>query len=352
MAEPLLVGIISDMSAAEPGDGSSEQFESSLRLALDPIIASGRIDREVKFVRAFGLGLPWGTAHAVEQAFAELDAQGVLAVLGPAIGDNALIATPLADKYQVPTINYAGTERARSDWMFHLQVGSHEDEGIVIARHLKQLGVGRIGVVFDKSPIGRRYLSFLQAECEDLGILVATAMGIAPEPQDAAEQAAAIKAANVDAVVYLGLGIALPIVSAALKDAGIDQTRITNTAGLWGYQPDFAGKIDGWVYLDMIADDNQQLAKVRQMLPSGSPFQTRVGFVYDMGTLIGEGLARATEFTRHGIREGLELIKWLPAAEGHDGTMLSFGNFDRGALHGRYLVVRQWLDGQSVEVKV
>jgi hypothetical protein len=32
--------------------------------------------------------------------------------------------------------------------------------------------------------------------------------------------------------------------------------------------------------------------------------------------------------------------------------MLSFGNFDRGALHGRYLVVRQWLDGQSIEIKV
>lgn len=350
MAEPLLVGIISDMAAAEPADGSSEQFESSLRLALDPIIASGRIDRQVEFVRSFGLGLPWGTAHAVERAFAELDAQGVLAVLGPAIGDNALIATPLAGRYQIPTINYAGTERARSEWMFHLQVGSHEDEGVVIARHLKQLGVGRIGVVFDKSPIGRRYFRFLQAECEDLGILVATAIGISPEPADSAQEAAAIKAANVDAVVYLGLGLALPIVSGALQAEGIDQTRITNTAGLWGYQPDFAGKIDGWVYLDMIADDNRQLAKVREMLPAGGQFQTRIGFAYDMGTLIGEGLARASEFTRHGIREGLELIKWLPAAEGHDGTMLSFGNFDRGALHGRYLVVRQWLDGQSVEI--
>ena len=70
-----------------------------------------------------------------------------------------------------------------------------------------------------------------------------------------------------------------------------------------------------------------------------------------MGTLIGEGLARATEFTRDGVREGLEFIKWLPAAEGHDGTMLSFGNFDRGALHGRYLVVRQWQKGQSIEIR-
>ena len=43
-------------------------------------------------------------------------------------------------------------------------------------------------------------------------------------------------------------------------------------------------------------------------------------------------------------------MKWLPAAEGHEGTLLGFGKYDRGALHGRYLVLRQWLDGKSVEM--
>jgi len=42
-------------------------------------------------------------------------------------------------------------------------------------------------------------------------------------------------------------------------------------------------------------------------------------------------------------------VKWLPAAEGEEGTLLGFGIHDRGALYGRYLVVRQWLDGASVE---
>jgi branched-chain amino acid transport system substrate-binding protein len=43
-------------------------------------------------------------------------------------------------------------------------------------------------------------------------------------------------------------------------------------------------------------------------------------------------------------------VKWLPAAEGYEGTVLGFGIQDRGALHGRYLVVRQWVGGRSVEV--
>lgn len=349
MAEPVLVGILSDMAASD-ADGASAAFEGFIRLALDPIVASGRIDRDVRFVHGHSLGLPGGTAHAVERAFADLAAQGVLAVVGPAIGDNALVATPLADRFGVPTINYAGTERARSAWMFHLQVGSHEDEPVVIARELQRLGVGRVGVIYDRSPIGRRYFGFLQAECEILGVRVAAALPIAPEPAAATHEAAALAAAGSEAIVYLGLGLALPAVVGALDAAARALPRLMNTCGLRGYLPDFARLIDGWTYVDMIADDNRCLAALRARLPAGVPLYIAAAFGYDMGTLIGEGLARAPELTRHGVRDGLEQIKWLPAAEGHEGTVLSFGTHDRGALHGRYLVLRQWREGESVEV--
>ena len=68
------------------------------------------------------------------------------------------------------------------------------------------------------------------------------------------------------------------------------------------------------------------------------------------GEMVAEGLARAPERTRDGVKEGLEQIKWLPAAEGYEGTTLGFGHRDRGALHGRYLVLRQWRQGHSVEL--
>lgn len=56
-------------------------------------------------------------------------------------------------------------------------------------------------------------------------------------------------------------------------------------------------------------------------------------------------------FAREGVRRGLEQIKWLPAAEGMEGTLLGFGIQDRGAPPGRYLVLRQWLGGKSVKVQ-
>jgi branched-chain amino acid transport system substrate-binding protein len=38
----------------------------------------------------------------------------------------------------------------------------------------------------------------------------------------------------------------------------------------------------------------------------------------------------------------------LPAASGHEGTLMGFGHLDRGALKGRFIVMRQWRGGESV----
>ncbi len=123
-----------------------------------------------------------------------------------------------------------------------------------------------------------------------------------------------------------------------------------NTCGLRGYAPELGRVIDGWVYVDLHSDGNSTLAALRERLGLRDRPGFGVAHRYDMGRLVAEGLARAPERTRDGVREGLEAVKWLPAAQGHEGTLLGFGHRDRGALHGRYLVLRQWRDGASVEL--
>jgi ABC-type branched-subunit amino acid transport system substrate-binding protein len=296
------------------------------------------------------MGLPAGTAAAVERAFADLVAQDPLMIVGPAIGDNAIVATPLADRHRIATLNWAGSERGRSDWMFHLQVGSHEDESVVLAQHLAATRVRRIGVVSDRSPIGRRHLKFLQDEADILGQKLVASVGLSPLAETAEAEVDELIAAKADAVVYLGLGLSAPAVARALTARSWQGPRLMNTAGIRGYQPEFARTVDGWIYVDMHSDDNRTLAalRARQDAPAGSALFAAKG--YDLGRLVAEGLARASERTRDGVREGLEQIKWLPAAEGFEGTLLSFGIQDRGALHGRYLVLRQWRDGETVQV--
>jgi ABC-type branched-subunit amino acid transport system substrate-binding protein len=351
MAKPIRIGMLNDMADGPPADGSSTPGDMSpwIARAVADVTAAGRLDRPAEFVHAHGLGLPGGTAAAVERAYAALAEQDVLLIVGPAIGDNALIATPQAEALRIPTLNWAGAERARGEWMFHLQVGSHEDESLVIARHLAALGARRLAVAFDRSPIGRRHLAFLLDEAELLGLTITGTAGLSPLAEEAGEAVAGLLAGKPDGVVYLGLGISAPAVARALSASGWQGPRIMNTAGIRGYQPGFAEVIDGWLYVDMFSDTNQTLIALRAALGLSHLQSLAAAKGHDLGRLVAEGLARAPALTRDGVRQGLEAVKWLPAAEGHEGTLLGFGVQDRGALHGRYLVVRQWLGGQTVE---
>jgi ABC-type branched-subunit amino acid transport system substrate-binding protein len=349
MTKPLRVGILNDMSNGPPAVGDMEQW---LRRITDELIANGRIDRPVEFINAWGLGLPAGTAAAIEHAYAELAAQNVLLIVGPAIGDNALLATPLAERHRISTLNWAGAERARGEYMFHLQVGSHEDESIVIAHHLASLGARDLGVIYDRSPIGDRHLEFLQSEAQILGLRIAASNGVSPLAQNTDDAVDKVLVAEPDAFVYLGLGLSAPAVARAVKALGFTGPCVMNTAGLRGYTPDYARNIDGWWYVDMHSETNTTLTALRQRLNVPTQRALAAAKGYDMGRLVAESLARAPEYTCEGIKIGLELVKWLPAAEGYEGTLLGFGKYDRGALHGRYLVMRQWRDGKSFEATI
>lgn len=344
MAQAIRIGLLNDMARAGPAPGD---VDAALALAIDRLRAQGRLDRPVEFVRAYGLGLPGGSAAAVERAFAALDAADVLMVVGPAIGDNALVATPLAERCRLPTLNWAGAERARGDFMFHLQVGSHEDESLVIARHLAGLGCGRIAVAFDRSPIGRRHFEFLRDEAGLCGLRITAVAALSPLAEHADDEVAELVGAAPDGFVYLGLGLSAPAVARALATSGWDGPRIMNTAGIRGQDPAFARVIDGWRYIDMFADDNRELAALRAGEAGDPAYPLALAKGHDLGRLVAEALARAPSLTREGVRLGLEAIKWLPAAEGHEGTLLGFGIHDRGALHGRYLVLREWREGRS-----
>lgn len=352
MAGTLRVGILNDMADGPTGNGPAlGDVTEWLRREIDAVRDAGRLTQDVEFVYSYGLGLPSGTAEAVERAYDELAAQAVIMIVGPAIGDNALIATPFAEKHRIPTINWAGAERARGEYMFHQQVGSHEDESLVMARHLKAVGATRIGVVYDQSPIGTRHLTYLEDEARIIGLEIVASEAISPLAEMAQDHVAKVLSADPDGFVYLGLGLSAPPVASAITAKGWQGPRIMNTAGIRGYYGDFGKICDGWTYIDMHSDGNCTLQQLRKKMNRPPQESLAIAKGYDIGRLVAEGLARTTEFTTEGVKTGLEQVKWLPAAEGEEGTLLGFGIQDRGALHGRYLVVRQWLGGESVEVK-
>jgi len=341
---PVRLGFLDDT----PQGVDRPLLERALRHARARTERTGRFSGELELHVVRADGLPRGTARAVEVAFAELADSDALAVLGPAIGDNALVTTPLANARRVPTINFAGSERARGEYMFHLQIGSHEEEPPLLVRQLVREGHREVALVFERATIGARYEAFFDEACRSGGLTIATHIGLDPQTDPTPAMQTVLRRAPTG-LVYLGLGLELPRVSRALREGGFDGARVCNSCGMFGWvSPPHRDALEGWAYIDVFREDNVAFEEARIALGLGEE-DGPAGVLYaDLATLAVEGLAHAPTLTRDGVRAGLESVKALPAALGQPGTQLGFGTWDRGALKGPYLVPRRWSGGRSV----
>src|SRR6266550_2597052 len=343
-AIPIRIGLLYDFPQ---GDGL---FADSLRLGLDDVVATGRLDREIELVDKQARGLPSGSEHEIVRAFGELVDDGAVAIIGPSISDNALIVAPLCDAARIPAINYSGGERTRSQWMFHYQVGSLEEEPPLLATRMAERGFPRAAVVFDQSPVGRRYAECFEAARARLGLEVTGTASIQALADDATELLGRLREGAPDVLVYFGLGVSSRAVALARSSLGWDVPVLANSALMFGYaRPDWRDGYAGWEYIDTIADDNRSRARLQERFPhaAGGPIGCAA---YDIGRLLGEGIAAAEHLTRAGVADGLRRVKQLPASSGHEGTLIGFGVWDHAALKGHYLVLRTWRDGHSVQV--
>lgn len=344
---PVAIGVLDDT----PGGMQPVLLQRAFELAFAELSRAGRSDRSFELLIERAVGLPSGTAHSLVQAHAALAARGALVIVGPAIGDNALVATPCADAIRVPTLNWAGTEEGRSEFMFHLQVGSHEEEPLLLARHLIGRGATCCALVFERSAIGARYAAFFDEACLGEGLAQRVRFGVNAGATDLGPAAEAALRAEPDAVVYLGLGAGLGGLRAELSRRGAAQPLFSNSSGMFGWVgPERARELEGVNYVDVVSETNPVLLDALRAL--GIAFDTGpMAAVYlDLARLAAEGIARAPVLTPPGVMAGLERIKSLPAALGRAGTQMGFGHWERSAYKGDYLVLRRWQAGRSLEV--
>jgi branched-chain amino acid transport system substrate-binding protein len=343
--DPILVGTFTDFPQPDGG----EAVTSALRLGIE-VGAAGGLDRPVELVVRQAKGLPSGSAHDVERTVAELDAMGILALVGPSVSDNGLVTRDLVDRAGLPCINYTGGERTRSHWMFHYQVGSLEEEPIVLVEHLVQRGLRTVAVAHDQSPVGRRYVECFADAAARSGVDVTASVAVSPLADDLGPQLERLRASGPAALCYLGLGMAARPLSLAVEGASWSVPVVANSSLMFGYaRRDWRAQWEGWTYLDTVADDNPERDRLRERSASTAAGPIGVA-VYDIGRLLGAALARTEHLTRAGVREALHGVKRMPAASGRPGTTMGFGVYDHGALKGPYLVLRRWLEGRTVQV--
>jgi branched-chain amino acid transport system substrate-binding protein len=347
VASPVLLGVLYDYPQADGG----ALFEQSLRLGIDEVGATGRLDRPVEVLPRHAHGLPSGSAHELERVFVELAETGVLAVVGPSVSDNGLLVRDLADSMGIPCINYTGGEITRGRYVFHYQVGSLEEEPVVLARHLARRALKSVGLAHDQTPVGRGYAAAFAEACTDFGIETVATAPVPALADDISPVVRRLRSADPDAVVYLGLGVVARALALGLAKEGWRVPVVANSALMFGYaMREWRADWEGWVYVDTISDDNEVRAGLARQAPRLAAGPIGVA-AYDIGRLFAQALARSAHLTRDGIRDGFEHIKQLPAASGLNGTTMGFGNWDHGALKGNYLVLRHWQGGKSVQLE-
>ncbi|GGM64664.1 hypothetical protein GCM10007977_077660 [Dactylosporangium sucinum] len=324
------------------------EVERSHRDGLAAGLDAAGLDRPYELVVAQTDALPAGTSKSLREGFERLRDAGVVAIVGPAVTDNCLLSRVLADRAELPLLNWSGHEQTRSRYSFHYQVGSLEEEPALIVDRLVAQGRTHVALVFDRSEIGASYLRWFERRAQPAGVTVAGRAGISPTTQDTTKEVQELRATGVDTLVYLGLGHSAVAVASALRAGGWQPQVFTNTALMYGHMhPERRPMWEGWVYVDMYADDNLVLRELRERDPQ--PWQDNpIGICsYDMGRLLGEALRLAPHLNPDGVLEGLQQVKQVPAAAGHGGTTMTFGSWDRAALKGDYLVSRVWRGGRS-----
>jgi branched-chain amino acid transport system substrate-binding protein len=345
---PITVGVLYDF----PQHDGGASVEEAIRIGISQQ-ARGRLDREVELVARQAHGLPAGTIHDVERCFGELVSAGVLAIIGPAVSDNGLVVGKLAQSAGIPCVNYTGGEHTRSAWMFHYQVGSLEEEPLVLVGLLARDGHRTVALVYDKTPVGRGYAAAFTQGADSAGIEVVASAAVDPLA-DTAEAlrptVRRLRSTEPGAVAYLGMGVAARGLALALAEEGWSPTVVANSALMFAYlHREWRQTWQGWTYVDTLSDANRTLGELRDISPRTSRGPVGVA-AYDIGRLLGEGLVRTTHLTREGLRDGLESVKRLRASSGLEGTTMGFGHYDHGALKGPFLVLRRWENGRSVEL--
>jgi ABC-type branched-subunit amino acid transport system substrate-binding protein len=320
-----------------------------LTAAVRAGLAASSFAGDVEVLSASPNGLPGGSEQEFRHGFRELADGGVLAIIGPGITDNGYVARDLADEIGIACVIWAAHEQLRSQWAFHFQLGSLEDEALTIVQHLLDRQLRRVALVSDETMNARRHVEWFDVGCRRAGIQVVARATMAADISDARSVVDSVDDPGAEVLVYFGRGPSAFPLGLAVQAAGWKIPVVGNSSLTHGrMKPDRTAPWDGWVYLDMFAD-TPGVAEVNARLgPDVAEAPVALSF-YDMGRLVGEALSQASYLTRASVRDGFERVKHLPATVGYPGTMMSLGYRDRVVLKGRYLVLRQWQNQKSVE---
>lgn len=329
-----------------------KHFEREIRLAFDDAIDRGVLDRRYEFVFEDDAGLPQSSAQDGIDSFNRLADAGCIAIVGANYTDSAIAIAEHANERRVPVISMCGTDQFHGEYCF--RVGDVGDEPALIVNWLKRHGHQRVAVVAPSSPIGEEYFKFFRQESRRLGMGIGAVESVsaATTQQALVEKLRLLRDTKPDALVWLGYGglFVADYVRPALTALDWDPPRIVTTAFMqyiWGFD-----KFEGWVGIDQWCPANRHMQRFLQRFEARYGEQPNQwpnaipGLAYDMASIVVEALHRAPILTPHGVKQGIERIRYMPAATGGPNTHIAAGPYDHQMFKGDWLLYGRVRNGE------
>lgn len=349
--EPVKIGVIGYTGDSEEQmRGEEGGPAAAIRLALQEAWDSCKLPRKVELLWKPDHGLPNGQAINDVRAYEELCDAGCLCVVGPHSSDNIYMMREASDRRKVPVISWAGTESLAGEYLFRLGNGDCGGDPALIARWCEKKGFTNIGIIEELCPNGEEYMRYFRLECRERELHICSTETLAQTSSKKAvrEALARLRDSGADVLVYIGYGYLLSqnFLNPALKKLAWDPPRITTTAFMFyltGYN-----SFEGWVGVDQDCPLNPlrnhfeeafyPLYRDSMWLDRRDNWMNGVQLLaYDTGRVIAEALYRAPRLTPDGIRQGLERIRWMPAAVGGPNTHISCSAFEHNMYSGDWL---------------
>jgi ABC-type branched-subunit amino acid transport system substrate-binding protein len=346
---PTKIGVLIDMDM-----GTKDDFLACLRMTFDEALANGTLMRPVELVVKEAIGLPRLEAKNTIDGYLDLVQQGVLCTIGPLITDNSIALAPVIDRAGVPAVTWTGTDRYFGEYCFNLGNGGLAEEAAIMATWARRSGYKTVGMIHEISPGGVEYASSFRwyAAKEGLDILIEAYTTQIPEDLEGVLRK--IRDQRPDCLAYLGYGYPTILMAPMFGRLGWNPPRVMTTAFQFCYaKPEWMAALEGWVGIDQWCEDNPLAEPVFERFAAATGKQKRhtvLLLTYDTARLIAEGLARANLLTPKGVKEGLEKVRMLWAANGGPRTHMSLGPYDHKAYKGDWLVLRKIENGRTVWV--
>lgn len=343
--EPIRIGVLRDVPAPADNDFGG----NSIRMVVEDVNEAGGIaGRPIELVSRDVRPTEAGTAENVEAAVAvweELVHEGgVVGLIGPCTTPAVVAVHPLVESVGVPAIHWAGTDEACGDWHFQFQAGYLPDEGPALAYLLAHRGHERTACFRSEGAYGEAYLGPFIRAARASGIEVVDEIAVpvtATELHSAVERA---RSSGADALVAMGLfRVGVPLAE-AIRAQSWEVACYGNCGFALGAAHNERARhaLAGWIATDMFDPDNrttQELLDRYSRRFGTRPSSSSPCFGQDLATLMVEGLRRAPELSRSGLRQGLEAVRDIPSATGGAGTRMGYGPGDRVALKGPRIFV-------------